>query len=63
MTGRWPALLCSASARRRASHQLPSYRDGRCACGGREVELMLFVKREEAEAWADAYEAFTPTNP
>ena len=21
------------------------------ACGGREVELLLFVKREEAEAW------------
>jgi hypothetical protein len=23
------------------------------ACGGREVELWLFVKRDEAEAWAD----------
>ncbi len=23
-------------------------------CGGREVELWLFVKRSEAEAWADA---------
>ena len=23
------------------------------ACGGREVELWLFVKRDEAEAWLD----------
>ena len=23
------------------------------ACGGREVELWLFVKRDEAEAWAE----------
>ena len=22
-------------------------------CGGREVELWLFVKRDEAETWAD----------
>jgi hypothetical protein len=22
-------------------------------CGGREVELLLFVKSEEAEAWVD----------
>lgn len=24
------------------------------ACGGREVELWLFVKRDEADAWVDA---------
>jgi len=23
------------------------------ACGGRKVELFLFVKRDEAEAWLD----------
>jgi hypothetical protein len=23
-------------------------------CGGRDVELWLFVKRDDADAWADA---------
>lgn len=27
------------------------------ACSGREVELWLFVKRDEAEAWASIEEA------